>query len=100
MSIRSQSLAPDDPLVADGLDAFAHTLIQLDRFDDARPLLVKSLSIREPRSYSDSHALARTLELQVWLSRYAGDYDGAQAPLERALAIRRVCRWIIRIGRQ
>ena len=88
VSIRSQALAPDDPLVADSLDALAHTLIQMDRFDDARPLLVKSLGIREPRSYSDPHALARTLELQAWLFRYAGDYDQAQAPLERALAIR------------
>ena len=88
VSIRSQALAPDDPLVADSLDALAHTFIQMDRFDDARPLLVKSLNIREPRADSDANALARTLELQAWLFRYAGDYDRAQAPLERALAIR------------
>ncbi len=88
VSIRSQALAPDNPLVADSLDALAHTFIQMDRFDDARPLLVKSLSIREPRADSDANALARTLELQAWLFRYAGDYDRAQAPLERALAIR------------
>jgi CHAT domain-containing protein len=87
LSIRSQALPPGDPLVADSLDALAHTLIQMERFDDARLLLVKSLGIREPHADSAPQALARTLELQAWLFRYSGDYDRAQAPLERALAI-------------
>ena len=87
LSIRRQRLASDDPAIADGLDHVAKALIRLERFDEARLTLERSMTIREGKS--DQLALARTLELLGWLSRYSGNYVAAAAPAQRALTIRR-----------
>jgi CHAT domain-containing protein/tetratricopeptide (TPR) repeat protein len=86
LSIRQQSLASDDPALADSLDHVAKTLIRLERFDEARRTLERSRTIRDGKS--DQAALARTLELIGWLNRSSGDYAAAAAPVQRALTIR------------
>jgi CHAT domain-containing protein/tetratricopeptide (TPR) repeat protein len=89
LSIRSHQLPADDPAIADSLDHVARTLIQLERFEDARRTLARAQTIREGRSDRSPLALARTLELVGWLNQYSGNYPAAMASIDRALAIRR-----------
>lgn len=88
LSIRARSLAAGDPAIADSLDYLAVPLIRLQRFDDARRHLDRSLGIREVLADRAPRALARTLEVLALLNRYSGKYADSKGPLERAIAIR------------
>src|SRR5215471_3847763 len=88
LTIRSRSLAPDDPAIADSLDYLALPLIRLQRFEDARRHLERSLNVRETLAERAPLALARTLELLALLNRYSGKYRAAGPLVDRALAIR------------
>src|SRR2546426_6784189 len=58
LAIRSRSLTPDDPAIADSLDYLALPLIRLQRFEDARRHLERSLSVRETLAERAPRALA------------------------------------------
>jgi CHAT domain-containing protein/tetratricopeptide (TPR) repeat protein len=89
LSIRTAAIGLDDPAVADSLDQFALSLIQLDRFQEAEQRLAESQRIRERRRDESSLALARTLELVAWLHRTSGNYAAATSAINRAMALRR-----------
>jgi CHAT domain-containing protein len=88
LSIRRRSLPPNDPLVADSLDALALPLMFLERFTEAQEVIAEAIHIREGRASVDLIARARTLYLQAMLRRRNGNYEAAMMPLEEVLRIR------------
>jgi CHAT domain-containing protein len=88
LSIRGRYLPSGAHALADTLDLLALALMQMERFDEARHLLNLAQTSREVTADSQPLALARTLELLAWLSRYSGNSRAGQVPLERALALR------------
>jgi CHAT domain-containing protein/tetratricopeptide (TPR) repeat protein len=88
LSIRQETLPPSDSRIADSFDSLADTLMQMERFDDARRAIEQSEAIRRPKSEVEPLSLARTLELKAWLYRYSGDYQAGQEPVDRAMAVR------------
>jgi len=88
LASRLAAVPPDDRASADSLDWVGLALIRLDRFTDAKKRLEVSLRTRETRAGRDPLALARTLELTALMHRIQGDYQQAEQPLARAVAIR------------
>jgi CHAT domain-containing protein len=87
LSLRSEALGADHPLVADSLDLLGIACIPLERFDDARDALQRSLVIREAQVHAPL-PLAQTLMLTAMHRRYTGDYRAALAFADRALSLR------------
>ena len=86
LSLRARSLAAGDPRIADSLDYLALPLIRLQRFDDARRALDRSLGIREAPTNQSPRDLARTLELLALSIAIPASTDAG--PLLSAIGIR------------
>ncbi|MGE3842981.1 MAG: CHAT domain-containing protein [Vicinamibacterales bacterium] len=74
--------------LAESLDALAVSQLQAERLDEAEVSIGASLGIRAEGGENPA-GLANTLYLQSILLAKQGDYDRAEAPLERALTVRK-----------
>jgi CHAT domain-containing protein len=89
LAIRLKHLRPDDIALADSFDQLGLALTRMERWREARQMLVRALVLREPRAAIDKSGLAHTLELIGWMDRYAGNFQEARAVLNRVLELRR-----------
>jgi len=88
IAIREDVLG-DHPELARSLTNLAVTYQRLERDDEAEPLLVRALAMREKTLGTDHHDVAQTLNSLGLLYQREGRLDEAEPLLERSLEIRR-----------
>jgi CHAT domain-containing protein/Tfp pilus assembly protein PilF len=88
LEIREKTLAPEDPLVADALQALANVHRNKEDYAKAEPLFRRALAIREKVLGEEHPDTAASLNGLAGLYRERSDYDKAESLFRRALAIR------------
>jgi CHAT domain-containing protein/tetratricopeptide (TPR) repeat protein len=88
LEIRQKTLAPEDPLVADALQALANVYRNKEDYANAEPLFRRALAIREKVLGEEHPDAAASLNSLAGVYRERGDYDKAEPLFRRALAIR------------
>jgi len=87
LAVRERGVGESSDL-ADDLDHLANLLTLIEKYDDALKASDRALAIRTSAGDRDDLSMARTLEVRGVLLQRRGDYPGARAGLERALALR------------
>ncbi len=87
LAARRAHAEADAAEIAESLDHLADLLLDVEAFDDARPLLLESLDRR--RTLDDPVALAATHNLVGLWHYWTNDLDEAERHLRRALALQR-----------
>ena len=88
LEVREKTLAREDPLVADALQALGNIYRNKADYDKADPLFRRALAIREKVLGEEHPDAAASLNSLAGLYRERGDYDKAEPLYRRALAVR------------
>src|SRR5262249_5868098 len=87
LSIRERVLGPDDPAVAETLQALADVEYQLEDFTRSQALFERAIAIREKTLPTDDPALAEALRGLAGAYHMQGQYSKATALYERSLGM-------------
>jgi CHAT domain-containing protein/tetratricopeptide (TPR) repeat protein len=87
LAIRRQSLRADHPLLVETLNYLAATLIDLGKYEAARPLYEEALAIWERSGRSDDPQRASTLRNVATFEHVTGHFDHSRKLFNSALAI-------------
>ena len=87
VDLARRTLAPDDLLRSQALDALADVMTQLDKYPEAERLCREALAIDRKRGADQAAMLARTLDSLGTTYFYSGNLTGAEAAMREALAL-------------
>jgi CHAT domain-containing protein/tetratricopeptide (TPR) repeat protein len=88
LAIYQQRLGANDPLLTSGLNNVAYQLMNLRRLDEAEPLFLRALELRESEVKPDLNAITGSITNLATLYRQQGRSAEAEPLLMRALRLR------------